>query len=105
MRFLGKSAIDMVSHLLCCYGKISPVEAKENGRLFNEPIDSSEPIDVYFGRINDCIELVEDATMAFTDAQVMQTVYHAVQSTSMQGAERKVPEGSDVCQLQDIICG
>ena len=47
----------------------------------NEPIDSSQPIDVYFQKIDECIQYAVDARVAFMPDQRIQTAYHAA-STS-----------------------
>jgi hypothetical protein len=45
------------------------------------PIDSTQPIDIYFKRIDDCIQYADDGHVPFTIHQILQTTYHAV-STS-----------------------
>ncbi len=47
----------------------------------NKPIDLTQPIDVFFQRIDDCVQYAADGRIAFTAEQILQTAYHAV-STS-----------------------
>ena len=49
----------------------------------NEPIDVTLPIDAYFKRIEDCIQLAGDANTPFSNQQVLQTTYFAVQATGL----------------------
>jgi hypothetical protein len=43
----------------------------------NEPIDSSQPINVYFQKIDECIQYAVDAQVAFMPDQIIQMAYHA----------------------------
>ena len=47
----------------------------------NEPIDATQPIDIYFKRIDDTVQYAADGNIAFTTEQILQTAYHAVSST------------------------
>jgi hypothetical protein len=79
--YMGVSSRDLIDHLLDRYGKITPADIEECKKRMNEPIDSSQPIDIYFQKIDDCIQYAVDGQVAFTPGQILQTVYHAV-STS-----------------------
>ena len=46
--FFKVTAQDMITHLLQRYGKITTLDLMNNRRKMNEPMDPSEPIDVYF---------------------------------------------------------
>jgi hypothetical protein len=47
----------------------------------NEPIDSTQPIDIFFQKVDDCVQYAADGQVAYTTVQILQTAYHAV-STS-----------------------
>jgi hypothetical protein len=47
----------------------------------NKNIDSTQTIDIFFQRIDDCINYADDGQVPFTPEQILQTAYHAV-STS-----------------------
>jgi hypothetical protein len=47
----------------------------------NDPINSTQPIDIYFQKVDDCVQYAADGQVAFTPDQILQTAYHAV-STS-----------------------
>jgi hypothetical protein len=79
--YLGVTAQDLTDHLLDQYGKITPADIAACKQKINEPIDVSQPIDVYFQKIDDCIQYVDDGQVAFTTGQILQTTYHAI-STS-----------------------
>ena len=51
----------------------------------NAPIDVSQPIDVFFQRIDDCVQYAADGKVAFTTGQIMQTAYHAVSTSGVYG--------------------
>jgi len=79
--YLGITTRDLLDHLLDRYGKITPADIEECKRKMIEPIDSTQPIDVFFQRIDDCVQYADDGRVAFTAEQILQTAYHAV-STS-----------------------
>jgi uncharacterized protein (DUF433 family) len=79
--YLGATALDLIDRLLDRYGKITPADITACKQQINEPIDASQPIDVYFQQINDCIQYADDGKVAFTTDQILQTTYHAI-STS-----------------------
>jgi hypothetical protein len=47
----------------------------------NEPINSTQPLDIFFQQVDDCVQYAADGQVAFTTDQILQTAYHAV-STS-----------------------
>ena len=49
----------------------------------DEPMDPSEPIDVYFKRIDKCIQFAADAETAYTSEQILQTAYYAISSSNI----------------------
>ena len=48
----------------------------------NEPIDNTQRIDVFIKRIDDCIQYADDGEVPFMPEQMLQTVYHAVSTSS-----------------------
>jgi hypothetical protein len=62
-------------------GKITPADLELNNKQMNEPIDSTQTIDVFFKRIDDCTQYATDGRVPYTPAQILQTGYYAV-STS-----------------------
>jgi len=79
--YLGISTRDLFDHLLDRYGKITPADIEDCKRRMNDPIDATQPIDVYFQKVDDCVQYAADGQVAFTPDQILQTAYHAV-STS-----------------------
>jgi hypothetical protein len=79
--YLGVTTRDLLDHLIDRYGKITPADLETNKKRMNEPIDSTQTIDVFFKRIDDCIQYADDGEVPFTPEQILQTTYHAV-STS-----------------------
>ena len=51
-------------------------------RKIDEPMDPSEPIDVYFKRIDECVLVAADAETAYTPEQILQTTYYAISSSN-----------------------
>ena len=47
----------------------------------NEPIDATQPIEIYFKRIDNTVQYAADGNVAFTTEQILQTSYHAVSTT------------------------
>jgi hypothetical protein len=79
--FLGVTTRDMLDHLLDRHGKISAADLDATKKLFDSAIDSTQPIAVYFKKIDDALSFAADANTPWTPAQVLQTAYHAVSST------------------------
>jgi uncharacterized protein (DUF433 family) len=79
--YLGVTTRDLLDHLLDRYGKITPADIAACKTEMIAPIDSTQPIDLYFKRIDDCIQYADDGQVPFTNDQILQTTYHAV-STS-----------------------
>ena len=81
--YLGVTTRDLLDHLLERYGNITAADLQANKDAMDEPIDVSLPIDAYFKRIEDCIQLAGDANTPFSNQQVLQTTYFAVQATGL----------------------
>jgi uncharacterized protein (DUF433 family) len=79
--YLGVTTRDLLDHLLDRYGKITPADIVACKKEMTAPIDSTQPIDLDFKRIDDCIQYADDGQVPFTIDQILQTTYHAV-STS-----------------------
>ena len=47
----------------------------------NEPINATQPIDIYFNRIDYTVQYAADGNIAFTTEQILQTVYKAISTT------------------------
>eukprot|EP00957_Ditylum_brightwellii_P135370 10322140-Ditylum_brightwellii.AAC.1 len=56
----------MLDHLLDWYGKITPADLVSNADRYKEPTDVSQPIDVYFSCIDDCIQYALDGKTPFS---------------------------------------
>jgi hypothetical protein len=79
--YFGVTSRDLLNHLLDRYGNLTPANIEECKRKMNEPIDSTKLIDVFFQRVDECIQYAVDGRVAFLAKQILQTTYHAV-STS-----------------------
>ena len=79
--YLGITNRNIIDHLLDRYRKITPANIEACKVRMNEPIDLSQPIDLFFQHINDCVQYASDGQAAFTNGKILQTAYHAV-STS-----------------------
>jgi hypothetical protein len=79
--YLGISTRDLLDHLLDRYGKITSADITKCRQRMEEPLDTTEPIDVYFQKIDDCVQYAADGRVAFTADQILQTGYNAI-STS-----------------------
>ena len=79
--YLGVTTRDLIDHLLDRYGKITPADIEDCKQRLQAPLDSTQPIDIYFQRIDDSVQYAADGKVAFTNEQILQTAYHAI-STS-----------------------
>ena len=69
--YLGVTTRDLLDHLLERYGNITAADLQANKDAMDEPIDVTIPIDAYFKRIEDCIQLAGDANTPFSNQQVL----------------------------------
>ena len=81
--YLGVSTRDLLDHLLERYGNITAADLHRNKEQMNEPVDVNMPIDTYFKRIEDCLQYASDANNPFTEEQVLQTTFFALQATGL----------------------
>ena len=83
MGFCHVSTKDLLDHLMQRYGNITSLARKQNKNRMEEPLDTSQPIDVYFRRIDDCLQFAVDANTPFSQEQTMETVYYAVSASGL----------------------
>jgi hypothetical protein len=68
----------LINHLLDWYGKITPADIEDCKCRMNEPIATTQPIDIFFQWINDCVQYANVGQVASTGEQILRTAYHAV---------------------------
>ena len=75
----------MINHLLQHYIKITTLDLINNWRKKDEPMDSSQPINVYFKCIDECIQFAADAETGavYTPEQILQTTYYEISSSNI----------------------
>jgi hypothetical protein len=81
--YLGVTTRDLIDHLLDRYGKITPADIEQCKTKMNAPLDSTQPIDIFFKRIDDCVQYAADGNVAFTADQILQTAYHAISKSGI----------------------
>ena len=64
--FLSITAKDLINHLPQQYGKITALDLRANKRKMDELMDQLVPIDIYFKRIDECVQFATDAETAYT---------------------------------------
>ena len=74
----GVSAIQLMKHLMDRYGKVSEADLDANQNKLMESYNASQPIKMYYEKIEDCIQYAKDRGTTISTEQVMQTVYHVV---------------------------
>ena len=83
MGFHGVSTLELMQNLLDRYGKKSPANIEANRKRMMEPYDSSQPINVFFETIEDCVQYAEDGKIPISHEQVMQTAYNSVHASGL----------------------
>lgn len=81
--YLGVTTRDLLDHLMDRYGKITAADLEDCKKMMNEPIDGTQPIDMYFKRVDDAVQYAADARTPFTPEQIQQTAYHAISSSGL----------------------
>lgn len=79
---IGRTARDLLDHLMSRYGKISASDIMVNNERITAPIGIGLPINVYFQNIDNCIQYTADTNTPFMTAQILQMAYHDVLQTS-----------------------
>lgn len=54
--FINITTWQIVEWLLVWYGKITAADLQENKRRLNEPLDTSQPVTVYFKKIKKAVQ-------------------------------------------------
>ena len=81
--FLGVSARDLLDHLLARYGQITAADIAACQARMSEPFDATLSIDLFFHKIDDCIQYASDGDVDFTQGQILQIAYHAVSTSGL----------------------
>jgi hypothetical protein len=68
--YLGISTCNLFNLLLDGYGKITLAGIEDCKCLMNDPIDSIQPINIYFQKV--------DGQAVFTPGQILRTAYHTI---------------------------
>ena len=61
--------------MMAQYGKITATYIDMNKKSLQEPLDTSQPIDVFFNLINDVLRYASKANMPFTQAKALKMAY------------------------------
>ena len=98
-----------MNHLLQRYGKITASDLMNNKRKMDEPLDPSAPIDVYFKRIDKCVQFATDTETAYTPEQILQTPYYAVSASNLytdacKEWRRKPQQEKNEDEFQNVFC-
>ena len=80
---MGVTARQMCKHLLDRYGRISEADLEENLKRMMEAYDASQPIDIFFKRIDDCVRYAHDGGVPIDNNQILQTAYHEVHASGI----------------------
>ena len=63
--YLGITAPDLLDHLFDRYGKITPADVEECKKQMSEPIYATQPIYIYFNRIDNTVQYANDGNFTF----------------------------------------
>ena len=81
--YLAVTTKDIITHLLRRYGKISAGDINRCNQRMAEPMDPTLPIDMFFKRIDEGIELAADAENPYSEKQVIQMAYYTISATGL----------------------
>ena len=77
LQYDGVSTLEFLEHIFTNYAKIDDTLLIKNKREFEEPLNLSRPIDVYFKNQEECQRLVVDGEIPISEAKmVMQVQTH-----------------------------
>ena len=81
--FLHATTRDLFDNLMQRYGKITPLAIENNKTRMEDPLDTSQPIEVHFQCIDDCLQFAADTESPFSAQQTLETVYYAVSASEL----------------------
>lgn len=81
--YMQLTAKNILDWLLQRYGKISAADLQDNKTRFNEPIDTSQPVSVYFKKMDEAVQFASDGNTPFNDNDIVETAYFAFQQTGL----------------------
>ena len=58
------------------HGKITSINTKDKKDRSEESINTSQPVDIYFERINDIVQFDDDNKMLYTTKKTLHTILH-----------------------------
>ena len=80
---MGVSPKQIIQHLLKRYGRITPAEIKRNFMAINDAIDPDQHIDIYFKKIEDCIQYADAGKATFSPEQIVLIVYNSLHASGV----------------------
>jgi hypothetical protein len=80
---MGVAPRDLIDHLLERYGHINASDIANFRTRMEAPMDPTQPIDIYFQNIDDCVQFATDGQVPFTPHQIVQTASHAISKSGM----------------------
>jgi hypothetical protein len=81
--YMGVTPRDLLDHLLERYGRITASNIANCRTKMEAPMDVTQPIDIYFQTIDDCVQFATDGQVPFTPTQIVQTAYHAISKSGI----------------------
>ena len=81
--YMGALTIDIINHMMARYGRITAADIKMKKKSIQEPIDTSQTINIFRIIIDDGVQYYSMANTPYTPEQVLQMAYHAVSSSGI----------------------
>lgn len=81
--FMKHTTAQLMTFLFDRYGKITPSDIHQNLLKISEKFDVTQPISLYFKKVDDCIQFADAGNAAFSDQHIVQITLHAMQSTGV----------------------
>ena len=78
VEYMCSSTKNIMNHLVSRCRRITAADIKTKKIFLQEPLDTSQQIDVFFNAIYDGIQYCSEANTQFTPAEVLQMEYLAV---------------------------
>lgn len=91
----GVSAYNPMQHLMKRYRKIMEPIKQQAKKDFKEDYDPGQPIAIYFQRLDDGIQLANDAQIPYTPAQILQQASYQMKKSGLYQDECKAWKDKD----------
>ena len=81
--YANVTTLQLLKHLYKTYGRITDGDLRRNQEIMVEPFDHNLPIETFFKRIEECVDLAAHAEAPFTTVQVVSSAFYTIKASGL----------------------